>query len=98
MKKGLATQPLIVVIGAATSLAKFYISCFGKLYEFNNFLKTVAVAFKMYNVIKFEYPKPCKQVWEFIQCYFFDLPVAGKRTNALNALLAELKELPQSAT
>lgn len=74
MEKKLTLQPIILVIGPdLASLVNFYVLFDGILYKVSTFLKALDTIFKLYHVLNFEYPAEAKNLYNFIQSYFFDI-------------------------
>ncbi|XP_067616172.1 uncharacterized protein [Eurosta solidaginis] len=74
MGKELPLQPIILVIGPdIASLASFCILFDGILYKVPTFLKALDTIFKLFHVLNFEYPAEAKNLYTFIQHYFFDI-------------------------
>lgn len=90
--KGITNQPLIIAVGPLEKLTHFYVSLDDFLYKVNSFKKALSIAYKIYQVLDIQYPKGGKQVWEFIQAYFFETPLKGKKTSQLVSLLAHINK------
>lgn len=73
LEKGLTFQPIIIVIGDnLTSLTNFYTFYDGIVYKFPTFLKSLDITFKLMQVMNFEYPIEGKNVYLFIENFFFN--------------------------
>lgn len=73
-RKHLSTKPIIVVIGTDLFSAHSFFVYFNDIrYKLPTFLKCLDCVFKMFNVLKLEYPKESTSVYNFIQKHFFDI-------------------------
>lgn len=85
-------QPLIIVVGnSVDNLTHFYVYLNDILYETESFLKSLSVTFQFYQVLNLHYDRQCRQVWNFLEYYFYELPMSSMKTPALSSLLAALK-------
>ena len=72
LEKGLTFQPVIIVIGEQkVKLQYFYVHYDGILYKFTSFLKCLDIVFKLFHVMNFEYPVEGKNVYNFIEHFFY---------------------------
>lgn len=60
------------------------------LYPVRNFLKGVSFLFKIFQVLNFKYPEESKQIWFFIEEFFFEFKSENIKTSDCISLLAEL--------
>lgn len=90
-KKGLTNQPFIVVVGPVENLNHFYVSVDDFFYKADSFKKALSVTYKVFHVLNIQYPNGAKQIWEFIQAFFFETALKGKKTSQLMALLSAIK-------
>lgn len=66
-------QPLLLAIGEKWDLKEFVILIDGHKYLCGTLLEALDKLFKIYQVFKMEYPKPCFNIWLFIQLYFYEI-------------------------
>lgn len=74
------------------NLTDFYVSLEDFHYKVDSFKKALSLAYKIYQVLDLQYPRGAKQVWEFIQSYFFETSLKGKKTSQLISLLAHINK------
>lgn len=89
LEKGITFQPVMVVIGEQKSALQSFLCYYdGILYKFNSFLKCLDITFKLYHVMNFEYPKEGKNVYNFIETFFYNFNnvINSNVTNVLNHL------------
>lgn len=67
-------QPRIIVVGdKIENLEHFYVFCDGIKYKCVTFMKCVDTIIKLCHVYKLEYSKKSKQVWIFLEQYFYNI-------------------------
>ncbi|XP_055387992.1 uncharacterized protein LOC129616394 [Condylostylus longicornis] len=90
MSKNLTVQPTIVVVGEVEEKLKFYTYFNDTLYNADNFMKAFAFVFQLHQVLNLKYDPQCRQIWNFAEEFFFELPMSYPKTPALAALLSYL--------
>ncbi|XP_013105549.2 uncharacterized protein LOC106085716 isoform X1 [Stomoxys calcitrans] len=88
-----AFPPIIGCVGDSIfHITEYYVFYDEVCYEFNDILSCVDAAFKVFHILKIDYPKQCKSVWYFIQDYFFDIKLPNcEKTSSLTGLFHNLK-------
>ncbi|XP_049315436.1 uncharacterized protein LOC125779058 [Bactrocera dorsalis] len=67
-------QPRIIVVGSDwSSISEFYVFCDGLQWKCTTYMKCVDCIIKLSYVYKIEYSQRSKQVWAFLEQYFFEL-------------------------
>lgn len=67
-------QPRIIVVGTDFStIYEFYVFCDGIKYRMCSYMKCVECIIKLSYVFQLKYSHKSKQVWAFLEQYFFDL-------------------------
>lgn len=90
--KGITNQPLIFAVGSIEKLSHFYVSVDDFIYKADSFKKALSIAYKVFQVLDIQYPKGAKQVLEFVQSFFFETPLRGKKSSQLISLLAHVNK------
>lgn len=84
-------QPFLIVIGQTNdTITSTYVFVNDVLYPVTNFLKGLSLLFKIFQVLNFEYPEESKQIWYFIEEFFFGFKAANNKTSDCISFLAEL--------
>jgi len=67
-------QPFIFIIGDDIfNIREFYIYFDNIIYKLHTLLKCIDVCFKIFIVFNMQYPVDCRNVWVFIQHFFFEI-------------------------
>lgn len=74
------------------NLRHFYVSLDEFLYKVDSFKNALSLAYKIFQVLDIKYPKGAKQVWEFVEAYFFETSLKGKKSSQLISLLAYINK------
>lgn len=75
LDKRLKFQPIIIVLCSKDlrECKSFYVY-FDRIYqEFSTFIEALDFMFKLTHVLNLEYSEDCRQVWMFIQKYFYEI-------------------------
>lgn len=89
--KGLTLQPIIIVIGKEkTELEYFYSYYDDVLYKFSTLLKCLDSTFKLFHVLNFNYPKEGKQLYLFLESFFYNF--ACQPNANINSLTCSLRQ------
>ncbi|XP_036348020.1 uncharacterized protein LOC118757415 [Rhagoletis pomonella] len=88
-KAGETVQPHLCGIGEDDiNLTEFYIFFANSYYKVGNFMKSIDVCLKLFATLDLEYPAECKQVWEFLAKYFFNL--THENLSCVSSLISDL--------
>lgn len=79
--------PYVLMLGEGHQCSQAFVIIHGTALEHPSLLGAVDVCFKAFFVFDLSYPKPCAQVWEFIQTVIFDIP--GNESNAVRLMRAQ---------
>jgi len=81
-------QPFLAVLlgDAKKEIENCVVIIDGTRYPMRNLLQGMDVLFKVFFVFNVEYAGECKNVWEFIQCYFYEIPLLKKNAAVTRAL------------
>lgn len=72
--KKLTLQLFLCAVGDDhLTLREFYVYFSGIFYKLGNIVKSIDICFKIFQILDLEYPAPCKQVWVFIDQYFYTI-------------------------
>lgn len=75
-------QPFIVAVGInPESINEFYVYFDKTLYKFDNFLESLDICFKIFQVFNLKYPQACELPWNFIQQYFYEINTCFDKKN-----------------
>lgn len=67
-------QPYLIIVGTAKDINKTYVRINDKMYQMSTVLNGIDTLFKTFYALNIQYPFACRNVWLFIQEYFFKLP------------------------
>ena len=70
-------QPVIVAVGPATRIEKYYVVINEKLYAVDKALEAIELALKVFFCLDCKYPKNSEAVWCFLQRVFFNIDLLG---------------------
>lgn len=82
-------QPAIFVIENENERNSYYTIYDNIIYKFNSIVHALSTCFKTIFVLNLEYQLECKQIWEFIQIYFFEIELKTI-SSSLSSLLSNL--------
>ena len=71
------TQVLMAAIGPNLEESLFYVFYDNIVYKFQSILEAYDCAFKIHIVFNLKYQAQCQHFWEFIQCYFYGIPLTS---------------------
>ena len=69
------TQVMLAAIGESLEESKFYVFYDNIVYDFDSILEAYECAFQVYAVFNLKYQAQAQHFWEFIQYYFYDMPI-----------------------
>ncbi|XP_070400391.1 myeloid-associated differentiation marker homolog isoform X2 [Nothobranchius furzeri] len=81
-------DPHVLMIGEDHRCSQAFVILNGTAMEYPSLLGAVDGCFKTFFVFDVNYPKPCAQIWEFIQTVIFEMP--GHESNAVKLMRAQL--------
>ncbi|KAE8292760.1 hypothetical protein D5F01_LYC07852 [Larimichthys crocea] len=88
--------PYVLMLGEEHQCSQAFVIIGGIALEHPSLLGAVDGCFKAFFVFDINYPKPCAQVWEFIQTGIFELP--GHESNAVKLIRSQLAAMESSNT
>ncbi|XP_055911273.1 uncharacterized protein LOC129945512 [Eupeodes corollae] len=89
--KGLTLQPIIIVIGKEKKELEYFYSYYDDvLYKFSTLLKCLDSTFKLFHVLNFNYPKEGKQLYLFLESFFYNF--ACQPNANINSLTCSLRQ------
>ena len=74
-KHKIRTQVLLAAIGENLETCNFYVFYDNIIYIFDSILEAYECAFQVHVVFNLAYQVQAQHFWEFIQYYFYDLPI-----------------------
>lgn len=83
-----AQYPHVLLLGQGHECSQAFTVINGTALEHPSVLSAVDACFKAFFVFQLEYPKPCTQIWEFIQTVVFGIP--GHESNRVKLMRAQL--------
>ncbi|KAM3613777.1 uncharacterized protein V6R79_004953 [Siganus canaliculatus] len=83
-----SNSPHVLMLGDEHTFSEAFAIVNGTALEQPSLLGAEDVCFKTYFVFYLVFPKPCTQVWEFIQCLVFDM--LGDVSNVVKLMRAQL--------
>nr|XP_054598079.1 uncharacterized protein LOC129163728 [Nothobranchius furzeri] len=81
-------DPHVLMLGEDHRCSQAFVILNGTAMEYPSLLGAVDGCFKTFFVLDVNYPKPCAQIWEFIQTVIFEMP--GHESNAVKLMRAQL--------
>lgn len=67
-------QPFIIIIASDILYPQeILVYVDGIKYKFFNILNAIDICFKIFHLFNIKYPIQCESVWQFIQCYFYEI-------------------------
>ena len=69
-------QPLIIAVGLATRIDKYYVVVNEKLYNVETPLSAIQLALKIFFTLDCEYPQNTRTIWIFLQKVLYDIHLA----------------------
>ena len=69
------TQVMLAAIGETLEKSKFYVLYDNIVYVFDSILEAYECAFQVHVVFNLKYQAQAQHFWEFIQYYFYELPI-----------------------
>lgn len=86
-------QPLILAVGPATRIVKFHVVVDNQLFDADNLLEALKLAFHTFFALNCGYPKYTKTVWVFLQKILFkiDLP-EDELTLDAHGIIGQIKD------
>ena len=82
------------MLGEEQKSSQAFVVIGGVALEHPSLLGAVDGCFKAFFVLDINYPKPCAQVWEFIQACIFEIP--GHESNAVKLMRSQLAAMAAS--
>lgn len=90
-------QPFLIVVGEKEyKITTVYIYLNDVLYPITSVVKGISILFQFFNALNLEYPLECRQVWYFVEEYFYNISSTGPKSNDCISLITEMKETEQS--
>lgn len=87
-------QPFLIAVGEKDyKLNTIFIYLNDVLYPVSSFVKGISVLFQAFNTLNLEYPVECRQVWIFVEEYFYNITASGLKSNDCISLLTELSAI-----
>ena len=86
--------PYVLMLGEEQKSSQAFVVIGGVALEHPSLLGAVDGCFKAFFVLDINYPKPCAQVWEFIQACIFEIP--GHESNAVKLMRTQLAAMAAS--
>ena len=86
--------PYVLMLGEEHQCSQAFVVISGVALEHPSLLGAVDGCFKAFFVLDINYPKPCSQVWEFIQTCIFEIP--GHESNAVKLMRSQLAAMESS--
>ena len=86
--------PYVLMLGEEQKSSQAFVVIGGVALEHPSLLGAVDGCFKAFFVLDINYPKPCAQVWEFIQACIFEIP--GHESNAVKLMRSQLAAMAAS--
>ena len=74
------TQVLLAAIGPNIEESIFYVFYDNIVYKFESILAAYECAFQVHIVFNLKYQAQSQHFWEFIQYYFYDIPITSPGT------------------
>ena len=87
------TQVLLAAIGKEIDTSKFHVFYDNIAYNFDSILEAFEVAFQIHVVFDLKYQAQAINFWQFIQYYFYDLPLPrGSTQLSIKTIAEEIKQ------
>ncbi|KAG5285667.1 hypothetical protein AALO_G00006040 [Alosa alosa] len=83
-----AEYPYVLMLGEEYDCSQVFVVINGIPLEHQSLLSAVDACFKAFFILQLQYPKPCAQVWEFIQTVVFGIP--GHESNTVKLMRSQL--------
>lgn len=83
--------PMLNIIGDIFEPVEIIVDYDNVSYNFFSIGKAIDIAFKIFFVMRIDYPKPCQMIWVFLNKYFFNLEDGMKPSAAIGVLMHLLK-------
>ena len=72
----------LIVVGSIETPEQYLVHFDNFIYMATQFLDALDIAFKIYNVFNLKYSTFSKKVWNFIQKFFYHLPLDARNENS----------------
>jgi hypothetical protein len=90
--KQFPVQPYVIVVGASyETISEFYCVNDGLTYKCQSFLHALDLCFKLFFVLRLEYPSPCYFVWVFLEKIMYEMSATKKTSSKVSILYNQFK-------
>jgi len=73
LRSGDKLQPCMIFVEVDSQMTYFYVIITKYYYKVESALKVIDICFKLFLIFHLNYTQQCKQIWYFIQTYFFEI-------------------------
>jgi len=73
LRTGDKLQPYMIFVEVDSQVTYFYVIINKYFYKVESALKAIDICFKSFFTFHLNYTPQCKQIWYFIQTYFFEI-------------------------